>query len=213
MFLVCDGIGGENFGEEASRIACEEFSNYFVSHPPAEDILSKTEINLAQQHVLKQMKNFSLTHPNATRMGTTLTLVYIGLTHVSAAWCGDSRIYFFRNGKILWRSEDHSYVAALVKHGEITPEEARNHPKRNVITRSLSAYGNASEIDLYHIDDVRENDCLLLCTDGLLEQISEDILSEILLTQTDDKRSLFLHYANGKTKDNFSMYLIALNNL
>lgn len=158
------------------------------------------------------MKNFSLQHPGTSRMGTTLTLVYIGVNHISAAWCGDSRIYFFRNGKILWRSEDHSYVNALVKHGEITPEEARSHPKRNVITSSLSANGNDSEIDLYHMGDVRENDTFLLCTDGLLEQISEDLLLKILSDSRDDKESLFLHYSKEKTKDNFSMYLLVLNN-
>ena len=158
------------------------------------------------------MKDFAFKHPGAARMGTTITLVYIGFNHISAAWCGDSRIYLFQNGKIRWHSEYHSYVAALVKHGEITAQEARNHPKRNVITRSLSSYGNASEIDLYHINDVKENDTLLLCTDGLLEQISEATLSKIMLDQTENKVLLFLHYAKEKTKDNFSMYLLVLNN-
>lgn len=144
-------------------------------------------------------------------MSTTLTLIYIGSSHISAAWCGDSRIYHLRNGKVRWRSEDHSLVANLVRHGELTPEEAQHHPNRNVITRSLSASGHVSDIDLHYLDDIQENDNLLLCTDGLLEQIDERRLAGILLDDRQDKETLFLAYAQGVTKDNFSMYLLTLN--
>jgi len=112
---------------------------------------------------------------------------------------------------VCWRSQDHSLVANLVKHGELSPEEAHRHPNRNVITRSLSASGHPSEIELHYLDDIRANDNILLCTDGLLEQIDENRLNEILLDEREDKAALFMKYAEGMTKDNFSMYLLTLN--
>lgn len=211
LFLVCDGVGGESLGEEASRIACEGFSQYFASRPPAGDRLLKKEVEEAQRFVLEQMKAYAATRPEAGKMSTTLTLIYIGASSVSAAWCGDSRIYHLRNGKVYWRSQDHSLVANLVKHGELSPEEAHRHPNRNVITRSLSASGHPSEIELHYLDDIRGNDSILLCTDGLLEQIDETRLTSILLDERGDKAALFMKYAERVTKDNFSMYLLTLD--
>jgi serine/threonine protein phosphatase PrpC len=209
LFLVCDGVGGESMGEEASRIACEEFAAFFHQNPPGGGKPDAAYINQVQKQVLQKMALFVGRHPEAARMSTTLTLVYLDDEGISVAWCGDSRIYHLHDGGVHWRSTDHSLVANLVKHGEISEEEARKHPQRNVITRSLSAGASAFPIDTYYINDVRNGDYLMLCTDGVLEQITEQKLGGIL-NNPHDKKELFLTYCGGKTKDNFSLYLLGL---
>lgn len=212
LFLVCDGVGGENMGEEASRIACEMFPLFVQQSPPTKDQLTKEYINKAQQFVLRAMHDYAHTHPdNASKMSTTLTLAYIGKKSITVAWCGDSRIYHIRDGAVLWQSTDHSVVANLLKYGEITAEEALIHPQRNIITRSLSGSDDApSTIDVHYLNDLRDGDYIMLCTDGVLEQINEERLKEILLSGQQDKESLLMAYAEEKTRDNFSLYLLEL---
>jgi serine/threonine protein phosphatase PrpC len=211
LFMVCDGVGGESKGEVASQIATEEFSRFFERTPPPAGVFDAKEyINNAQQHVLGVMSDYSAIHPEATRMSTTFTLAYISGNSILAAWCGDSRIYHLRNGVVQWRSTDHSLVAQLVEQGEISEEEAATHPQRNVIIRSLSANGRVSAIDTKWIDDIRDDDYIMLCSDGVLEQINEDRLQVILTSPDPDKGEMFLKFCQGNTSDNFSLYLINL---
>jgi len=211
LFLVCDGVGGEHKGEEASRIACESFARYFLQFPPVPNQVDPTYITLAQAFVLEQLAAYASLHPEAARMSTTLALVYLDQERVTVAWCGDSRIYHLRKGKAIWHSTDHSFVSTLVQHGEITEKEARFHPQKNIITRSLSAAGPVSQIDLRQLEDIQPGDYLLLCTDGLLEQIEEERLAAILDNPNENKAGLFMAYCRDKTRDNFSMYLITLS--
>ena len=212
LFMVCDGVGGENMGEEASRIACEGFAAFFGQNAPPRGALTDTYIRAAQSYVLQQMRNYAVEHPEAQKMSTTLTLAYFSGSNVSVAWCGDSRIYHLRKGEMVWQSADHSLVGNLVRHGEITEEEARIHPQRNIITRALSASGEPSEIEMHTIRDVQDGDYIMLCTDGVLEQITSDRLRIITLSHANNKRSLFMEYCRDVTKDNFSLYLLKLNN-
>jgi protein phosphatase len=143
-------------------------------------------------------------------MSTTLTLAYLAESKILTAWCGDSRIYHFRNGNVLWRSEDHSMVSMLVKTGEISESEAENHPQKNIILRSINANSKPSDIETHWLTDIQTGDYLLLCTDGVLEQMNDERFKSILKNENSDKRILFLNYCEGKTSDNFSLYLIKL---
>jgi serine/threonine protein phosphatase PrpC len=210
LFLVCDGVGGENKGEVASYIASKEFPRFFDESPPGEDFDADAYLGLAQNHVLGEMKKYAVSHPDAIKMSTTITLAYITNKGVLTAWCGDSRIYHIRDGNILWQSIDHSLVAKLVEQGEITEHEAKNHAQRNIIIRSLSASGKTADIDAKWLIDIQDNDYLMLCTDGVLENINDVRLREILNNPQEDKKALFLDYSSGKTKDNFSLYLLKL---
>lgn len=212
LFLVCDGVGGEHMGEQASRIACEGFAHFIDQNPPPAGPLTSEYINGGQQYVLQQMRTYAQQYPEAQKMSTTLTLAFISGNNVSIAWCGDSRVYHLRNGEVLWHSSDHSLVANLVKHGEITEQEARRHPQRNIITRALSASGAPSEIDSHVIADLQDGDYIMLCTDGVLEQISEERLKQILKSNNKNKKELFMEYCEDLTNDNFSLYLLKLNN-
>jgi hypothetical protein len=141
-------------------------------------------------------------------MSTTLTLAVIKENSILVAWCGDSKIYHIRKNKILWKSKDHSLVQHLVDIGEIDEDEAANHPKRNVIFRSISANTKEEDIDFYLLNDIQQDDYLLLATDGIFEQIDDEILIEILNHENEDKAKLIYTKCEGKTNDNYSMFLL-----
>lgn len=208
LFIVCDGVGGEKKGEVASEIVCTSIREYFKKEKPV-DGEEKETIQKAIQYANGKLAVYVATDSLAKRMSTTLAVVLLGAQSVIAAWCGDTRIHHIRNGKVVWKSKDHSLVSELISQGELTEEEARTHPRRNVITRSLNASNFNNNVDFHEIHDFETGDYLLLCTDGLLEKVNETIIHKILTDDTEkDKAKGFLSHCDGITKDNFSMYLI-----
>jgi len=208
LFIVCDGVGGEKKGEVASKIVCTSIQNYFKNKTLAAGE-GKEVIQKAIQYASEKLAAYVATDTMAKRMSTTLALVLLGDQSVVAAWCGDTRIHHIRNGKVIWKSKDHSLVGELVSQGELTEEQARTHPSRNIITRSLNAVNFNNNVDFHEIHDFETGDYLLLCTDGLLEKVNDEIIYRILTDKTErDKAKGFLSYCDGVTKDNFSMYLI-----
>jgi serine/threonine protein phosphatase PrpC len=210
LFIVCDGVGGLSKGEEASRIACKGISEYIHSLPSKS--INASDLEAAVDCAMEQMHDFASEYPEAEQMSTTLTLVYLQDSLAWIAWCGDSRIYHIRNGKVLWQSKDHSLVQQLVEAGEISSEEALRHPQKNIILRSLSAANKNTNIDTHCITQIISGDFILLCTDGILENIGDKEIMDILGPQQKEKNKtkLFLQFCAGKTSDNFSMYLLEL---
>lgn len=214
LFLVCDGVGGNARGEVASELSCRYFNDYFDHHLQREEQLNTDFINAARDWVIRHFHSYIEEQEHAENMSTTLTLAYLKQDSVFVAWCGDSRIYLIRNGEVVFQSTDHSLVNELVRRGDITVEEALTHPHRNVITRSLQARIPYAEIQTEELFDIQENDYLLLCTDGLLEQITPEVLRTLLSVPEDEHMiEQFQAYCYQQTRDNYSMYLIALNNL
>jgi protein phosphatase len=208
LFIVCDGVGGEKRGEVASKIVCTSIQHYFESEgqPFVEE---KEAIQKAVAYANNKLAQYVASDSMANRMSTTLALVLLSNQSVIAAWCGDTRIHHIRNGGVIWKSKDHSLVSELVSQGELTEEEARTHPRRNVITRSLNAMNFNNDVEFHEIYDFKTGDYLLLCTDGLLEKVNENIIHKILTDETKkDKAKCFLSICEGVTTDNFSMYLI-----
>ena len=208
LFIVCDGVGGENKGEVASEIVSTSIRDYFKNKTSI-DGKEKEAIQKAIQYANENLAVYVATDARAKRMSTTLALVLLGARSVIAAWCGDTRIHHIRNGNIVWKSKDHSLVSELVNQGELTEEEAKIHPNRNVVTRSLNTTNSNNDVDFHEIHDFETGDYLLLCTDGFLEKVDENVIYTILTDKTGkDKAKEFLSYCDGITKDNFSMYLI-----
>lgn len=208
LFVVCDGVGGEKKGEVASGIASSAVQT-FVQAQDGQMGSERTLVEKAIEHANKQLALYAKINADAKRMSTTLALVLFGSESVLAAWCGDTRIYHLRNGRVVWRSRDHSLVAELVTQGELTEEEAKRHPRRNVITRSLNALNVGNEIDYHQIGDVESGDWFLLCTDGFLEKVDEGVIHRVLTDETaGDKAKAFFSICDGVTRDNFSMYLV-----
>lgn len=182
LYIVADGMGGYSCGDLASSIAVETIKDHIVKHinKELESELVKGIIheafNVANAAIYKE----SLSNANCIGMGTTTTLALYLNDKVYVGHVGDSRAYVIKNNQIKQISSDHSLIAELVKRGEISEDEAKLHPKRNVITRAL---GTSSTIrsDIFFVDN-REIDILMLCTDGLSNYVEDEEINKILMS-------------------------------
>lgn len=213
LYLVCDGVGGSEKGEVASSLACESFQSYFstfLEGDPTPEFIQK-----AVQYTETRFDDYIVSHPEATGMGTTLTMVYFGTSGVTLAHIGDSRIYQFRKGKILYQTEDHSLVNSLIKLKEITPEEAIKHPQRNVILRAIQGTGRPTEADVVQITDVQPGDYFFLCTDGVLERFNNETFSAVFehSVNSEEIKDKIVEQCNNQTRDNYSFYILPIQNV
>jgi len=214
LFLVCDGVGGEHKGEVASQLACTALSEYFQNFPVSS--ISADYCESALKYTRDRFEDFEREDPETQGMATTLTLLSFGETGVAVAHLGDSRVYHIRDGKVLLRTKDHKWVNELVETGLLTEQQALEHPKRNVITRVISS-GRHDPPDFTLIDNLRAGDYFFMCTDGVLEQLYEELLQYHLRTDEAGNISLtqIMHAikeeCEGKTGDNFSAYLIKVS--
>lgn len=218
LFILCDGMGGYEGGEKASQSVCKSLGKWFEEHTistcPFTDFLLREAIEYAYKE-LDKLDEDGLSH-----MGTTLTLLYIHRHGITAAYIGDSRIYHIRQGSstiengqkgtILYQSRDHSLIYDLYQSGEITYEEMLNHPKKNIITRAMSpGEDNRMRPDIIHITDIQNNDYFYICSDGMLENMSNDELTAILTSQaTDVEKRKHLIDATINNHDNHTAWII-----
>lgn len=180
LFLVCDGVGGSEKGEIASALACESLKVFFDTFWDEDSGTSlDVFIRKAVQYTETRFDTYIKEHPNAKGMATTLTLLYIGRSSMTLAHVGDSRIYHFREGGILYRTEDHSLVNSWVKLGKMTLEEAAAHPKKNIITQAILCTEKPCRPDVVKITDIMPGDFFFLCTDGVLEGFDDERLSAL----------------------------------
>ena len=178
LAIVADGMGGHQAGDVASHLTVLD--------------LGKTweKSNLTDQEEVIQwlLKNIQVENerifekgqkdPSQAGMGTTIVAVVILDQTVLLAHVGDSRFYLIRNGKIKQITEDHSLVNELVKSGEITPEQAIHHPRKNVLIRSIGIPGTV-EVDLTDLEII-VGDKLVLCSDGLTNMLSDDVIMQLI---------------------------------
>ncbi|WP_370860353.1 PP2C family protein-serine/threonine phosphatase [Parabacteroides faecis] len=213
LFLVCDGVGGSEKGEIASSLACESFQTFFSTF--LDDEPSEEFINKAIRYTEARFDDYVNTHPEAKGMATTLTMVSVGTSGVTLAHVGDSRIYQFRQGEILYQTEDHSLVNSLVKLGKITKEEASTHPQKNVIVRAIQSTEHPTEADVILLKDIQAGDYFFMCTDGVLERLKNEDLSYIFSTHNnpEDIKDAIMASCYGKTRDNFSFYILPVQNV
>ena len=181
FFMLADGVGGNKSGEIASSAAIDFLEDY-VKNNPLECVEGSEAIFLyfenAVNFVNESILQLSETKPEYAGMATTLVFAYIDHKILYVANVGDSRVYFIHHEEIHQITEDHTYVNDLVRMGAITKEEAEHHYKKNVITRAIgaNAYNNP---DCYNIF-VEPDDKILLCSDGLYDELSDHEMMEIL---------------------------------
>jgi len=171
LVIVCDGMGGSNAGEVASKMAVETVARVFAAAPPGElpQVLAHA-VEVANEEIWE----LSRTRSDLNGMGTTCTVLALKGDHVLVAHVGDSRAYLVRSHRAMQLTTDHSLVAQLVARNQLTPEEARHDPRRNVVTRSVGVAPDV-EVDLVEVDEaLRPGDTLVLCSDGLHGQVSDD---------------------------------------
>ncbi len=180
VYIVADGVGGHNSGEIASRFAVQQIAEYVsknqIPETQEEEALKNYLLKCLKQ-VNQQLYEMAKESRKNAGMATTLALVYINDAKAYVVNVGDSRVYLIRDRLIRQITEDHTYVNQLLKSGAITKEEAENHPKRNMITRAIGAEYDLSP-DFYQFK-VYEGDLLLLCTDGLYGELSENEINEM----------------------------------
>ena len=177
--VVCDGMGGANGGDIASAIAVNEIENYIklnikedTDENKFEEIM-RSAVNKANFEIFaKASKNKSLSN-----MGTTIVLCIVKKSNLHIIYAGDSRVYLIKPTEIPQISKDHSVVQEMVDMGEITQQDAKNHPQKNIITRALGVTKNI-EPDYIKIN-ISENDIILSCTDGLTNSINDDLILKI----------------------------------
>jgi len=216
LFIVCDGMGGYDGGEIASSAVCKSISSFLSEAKYFDENIFRQALDAAYNQLDKMYESEQIGH----RTGTTLTLLYLHEKGAFMAHIGDSRIYHFRkNGdktEILYQSEDHSFVNDLVKLGMITPQKALTHPKRNIITKAMQpGQAQRDEAEIYETQDVKEGDYFFLCTDGVLEQLDNEQLSSIfnLDVSLEKKTEIIIETCQNKSKDNFSAYLIVVDDV
>jgi protein phosphatase len=187
LFVVADGMGGHAGGEYASAICVNTVEEVVTSmemngDPPAESDdpveVSREKLRYAIQLAGRRIFEKATEMPEYHGMGTTAVVLLVDAGNAIVAHVGDSRLYMMRDGRIEQLTDDHSLVYQKVKEGLITPEQARTHRMRNVITRSLG-YQEEVEVDV-QVRAVRRGDRFLLCSDGLcgaleLHEIGEAI--------------------------------------
>lgn len=198
-FVVCDGVGGSEKGEVASDITVRSFIESFKINPNAD---ANEVLRIAEGRLDNMIKQ----NPETLGMATTLTLSQVRENGIYVAWCGDSRVYQFRDGQILFKTIDHSWVNEAVKAGIITPEEAINHPKSNVITRAVQVTNKPAQVDTVFLTDIKNGDLFLHCSDGVLESWTDDDLIALFSTEKEPTKILekIKEECEIHSKDNFT---------
>lgn len=177
LFAVADGMGGHEAGEIASEITVNTLAELAPSHLDAEGLTAAVEA--ANYNVMKAPRQGI----GRDGMGTTLTAAMLEGERLLIAQVGDSRAYLLHKGHLQQITRDHSLMADLIEAGQITPEEARVHPNRSVITRAIGSDIHMRP-DIYELN-VDAGDRILLCSDGLSSMISNNAIESIMRRQSD----------------------------
>ena len=202
LWLVADGMGGHEFGEVASALARETV----VREVRAGKSLGEA-IRAADEEIIRHSRR----RAEALPMGTTIAAAKVSEERFEVGWVGDSRAYLW-NGELKQISQDHSYVQELIDQGAITAEQARSHPHRNVVTQALGVTDPASLKVETISGEFRPGMQLLLCSDGLTEEVDDAEIARVLsrsdLSAQECVEQLILAALDGGGSDNVTVVVI-----
>lgn len=211
FFIVADGMGGHAGGQEASRIATHSIQLYLDENwnsSESSKALLEASFLKANQAILQDQS----AHPERSDMGTTAVVVIFRNHQPWCAHIGDSRLYRLRGAKLEQITEDHTWVARAMKVGDLTADQARIHPWRHILSKCLGRE------DLRQVDaqpmDVQPSDRLLLCSDGLTEELSDHLIASHLKSiRACDKAAMALvNAAKDKGgRDNITVVIVAID--
>ena len=174
-FVLCDGLGGHGMGDAASRLVKDVFINQFENVEDIKDVLP-TAFSAGQDILMAEQKRL-----NATRkMKTTAVALVIDDKKAYVGHVGDSRLYIFRNNKVLKRTLDHSIPQMLVMSKEIKESEIRNHPDRSMLLKVMGIEWDEPMFELMRPISLKKCQAFLLCSDGFWELIDEDRMCALL---------------------------------
>ncbi|MEB3268448.1 MAG: protein phosphatase 2C domain-containing protein [Leptolyngbya sp.] len=213
FFIVADGMGGHAGGQEASRLATltiqEHLEQEWDSDAPTKHLLQRALL-LANRAILEDQSD----HPERGDMGTTVVVMTFREHLDEDPWCahvGDSRLYRLRGPKLQQITEDHTWIARAVKEGELTLAQSRTHPWRHVLSQCLGRT-DLNRIDIQPIP-VQAGDRLLLCSDGLTEELSDALIASHIksIRACENAVKALVHSAKQRGgRDNITVVLVAL---
>lgn len=209
LAILADGMGGHRAGDIASQMAVLNLGNAWEEQDLTDDEKIAQWFIQAIQEENALIYQRGQEQPEYNGMGTTIVAAALSEERFTIAHVGDSRAYLIRDGKIIQLTEDHSLVNELVKSGEISEEMAVNHPRKNILTRSVGMPGTV-EVDVStYIWQLKDR--LLLCSDGLTNMLSEEIIETIVNQEgtLSDKVTELINQANeAGGADNITVLLI-----
>jgi PPM family protein phosphatase len=212
LLAVADGMGGAAKGEEASKIALNALTKTII--PELFGTLSFTEllengIKNANQEIL----DYTIKNPGSSGMGTTTVCAIVKGNDIHLANVGDSRAYVISTDEIRRVTKDHSYVQALIDEGQITEEEAREHPQKNVITKAVGILESVEPDTMKLTLDTDES--LLLCCDGVIAHLTDEDIHKIICNTNDPQNACqqIVDLANKRGgSDNISLIILSSKN-
>ncbi|WP_163653914.1 Stp1/IreP family PP2C-type Ser/Thr phosphatase [Listeria sp. PSOL-1] len=210
IVIVADGMGGHRAGDVASQMAVKLLSDAWCK---TEEFLHAVEVEkwlqTAIQQVNTEIVRYAAEKPDLKGMGTTLVTAVFTRSQVIVANVGDSRGYLLSQGTLSQVTEDHSLVNELLRKGEISKEDAKNHPRKNILLRALGVEGKVSS-DTFTLP-FQTGDLLLLCSDGLTNMVPEEEMKNILVSNRtlSEKADIFITKANAYGgEDNITVLLL-----
>lgn len=218
LFILCDGMGGHSGGEIASSTICQAMSEHISLNSINIDApFTDEDFEQALEYAYDALDMND--NGNEKKMGSTLTFLKFHSQGCTIAHIGDSRVYHIRPGvdadetEILFQTTDHSLVNDLVKIGELTEEEAKHSPQKNIITRAMQPNMEyRSKADIYHTYDIKPGDYFMMCSDGILENMEENNIKYIFSEKTGDitKKAEMLIKVTKENNDNHSAILVQI---
>ena len=202
IFIVCDGVGGSYRGEMASQTIANSMGMYLsqIEAITEEDITES--LLIAEQGLVKV-----ILEENIQGTKTTLAMVALNENKAIVAHCGDSEVYHIRNGSVLFKTQNHTYVQFLLDRKMITEEESKNHPQKHAITRYIDGI-NAAQLDFSELE-LLDDDILIVCSDGITEGADINSLCRKYLKAEDLYNSILLECQQNSC-DNFSLILVSV---
>ena len=206
LFVVADGMGGHKAGDFASSYAVEILLSTIREDENSNPVkIIRAAIENANTQLLREASD----NEAMSGMGTTMVLVTIVGHYAYVANVGDSRLYLVDENKISQITKDHSLVEEMVRMGEISRDDARNHPDKNIITRALGA-GRDVDVDFFDIR-LTPGDILLLCSDGLSNMVPDEDIRQVIRTsetlEETGRRLVSMANDNGG-RDNIAVVLV-----
>ncbi len=211
LLAVADGMGGHRGGEIASSIAISHIGKRFAeisSLGNKEDAINWIKDVVSEANV--QIYKYTNENPESAGMGTTLVLAVLTNQFLLFGNIGDSSGYVLKNERIHKITTDHTLVNLLVKSGELTEEEAKDHPRKNVLMRALGATTKV-EMDIFDVE--RDVDGIMLCSDGLTNMLDDEQISKVLCenTSVEEKlKKLIIKSNNRGGTDNISVAYLSM---
>lgn len=209
LLIVCDGMGGHRAGEVASSMVVTHMGKRFndlASVGTEADAVNWMNDNINE--VNKNIKEYADNNPESKGMGTTVVMALLTKDFLIFGNIGDSSGFAIKDGKLHKVTHDHTLVNLLVEAGDLTEEEAKYHPKKNVLMKALGAV-NPAEVDIFDVDT--NIDGILLCSDGLTNMLSVEQIENVLkmdLSLEDKGNKLILKSNNRGGTDNISVILL-----